>query len=78
MDAFAGSPAAIIALCIFIFLCTFSQFETLGAEGTTNPLYIYGNAKNMKQRGSASASYAFLLLSLIGGFYSLLKHAQIV
>jgi hypothetical protein len=79
MDAFAGSPAAIIALCIFIFLCIFSQFETLGAEGTTNPLYIYGNAKkNMKQRGSASASYAFLLLSLIGGFYSLLKDSQIV
>lgn len=79
MDAFVEFKSfAIIAVCIFIFLYTFSQFETLGAEGTTNPLYIYGNAKNTEQRGSASASYAFLLLSLIGGFYSLLKHAQIV
>uniref|UniRef100_A0A6C0C049 Uncharacterized protein n=1 Tax=viral metagenome TaxID=1070528 RepID=A0A6C0C049_9ZZZZ len=76
MDAIDTSPAAIIALCIFVFLYTFSQFETLAGAGE-NPLYLYKNAKNDADKSGVGIYFGFLLWSLIGGSYSLLKHAGI-
>lgn len=77
MDAFAEfKPFAIIAVGIFVTIYPILNMETLAGTGE-NPLYIYKNAKNDADKSGVGIYFGFLLWSLIGGSYSLLKHAGI-
>lgn len=77
MDAFVEfKPFAIIAIGIFVTIYPILNSETLPGTGE-NPLYLYKNAKNDADKSGVGIYFGFLLWSLIGGSYSLLKHAGI-
>lgn len=77
MDAVVEfKPFAIIAVSIFFTIYPILNMETLAGTGE-NPLYIYKNAKNDPDKSGVGIYFGFLLWSLIGGSYSLLKHAGI-